>query len=80
MNILGRRASEGIKDRTMEKILEFILADMPLGTMVFDKKMERIYLDSTAGKFLQRYATPTLGDCFLAILLIKMCQQTGSFF
>jgi DNA-binding CsgD family transcriptional regulator len=39
----------------MEKILEFILNEMPLGAMVFDEKLRVIYHNSTADKFSKRY-------------------------
>lgn len=40
----------------MKKVLEFILNEMPLGAMVFDEKMRVVYHNSTADKFLKRYA------------------------
>lgn len=39
----------------MEKILEFILNEIPLGAIVFDEKMRVIYHNNTADKFLKRY-------------------------
>ena len=44
-----------LKGRAMEKILEFIQNEMPLGVMVFDEKMRVIYHNSTADNYLKRY-------------------------
>jgi len=52
----GNAACPGkLRGRMMENILEFIMNEMPLGTIVYDEKKRVIHCNSTAHKFIKRY-------------------------
>src|ERR1700690_3390764 len=41
------------------EIVDFVLAEMPLGVNVFNEKMGMTYLNRTAQKILERYELPS---------------------